>query len=634
MRDNLARLGEGAPRSPRDNEILDQVYRDLGQIELQLSWLHRGQRSIDERLAKIEQSLFFRLLRWPGARYAHIRNLGARWLRRSDSQYREWVAYERRALLPGKDECLRRFSAFPRQPRITIVLRVSEPNLEALTASVESVTGQVYPCWELCICVDENPDSALLAYVDELVRAEGRIRAIRHAATAGTSGSLNAACSLANGEYIGFVQQGDVLSPYALFYVAEAVQDHAAALIYSDEDTLGADGQRTDPVFKPAWSPELLLATMYLSHFLVVSHEAFGVASGFRGVCDGAEYLDLCLRVTEAHERVTHIPRILYHARQRPSGAFVGSRSAVRKALNDAVHRRKWNAAVVVGASPDTFRVRHDTKRPTSIIICSRSPKLLRSVLKSVRSKTTYSAYEVIVAEHCPDGENPEMAAIAAEYDCTRVPVSGPFNFSGINNAASEYARGEILVFLNDDVDPLQAEWLSCIASGLEVDAVGIVGAKLLYPSGAIQHAGIVVGMGDGAGHVNRYKYRGDYWRWVDETRDVSAVTGACLGIRAELFRRLGGFDADFPNNYNDVDLCLRVREKGYRVVYEPGALLRHYEGQTRKLYVDYAEREKFYLRWHRVIEEGDPYYSPGLTTDDQEPTPNFRAVQPLPGAR
>jgi GT2 family glycosyltransferase len=217
------------------------------------------------------------------------------------------------------------------------------------------------------------------------------------------------------------------------------------------------------------------------------------------------------------------------------------------------------------------------------------------------------------------------MAAIAAEYECTRVPVSGPFNFSGINNAASEYAKGEILVFLNDDVEPLQAEWLYCIASGLEVEAVGIVGAKLLYPSGAIQHAGVVVGMGDGAGHVNRYKYRGDYWRWVDETRNVSAVTGACLGIRAELFRRLGGFDADFPNNYNDVDLCLRVREAGYRVVYEPGALLRHYEGQTRKLYVDYAEREKFYLRWRQILERPDPHYNPAILLDTEISVLNMR---------
>jgi O-antigen biosynthesis protein len=412
------------------------------------------------------------------------------------------------------------------------------------------------------------------------------------------------------------------------------VQDNPAALIYSDEDMVSADGRRMDPVFKPAWSPELLLATMYLSHFLVISQKAFKAADGFRGVCDGAEYLDLCLRVTEADERVTHIPRILYHARHLQGGGDAGLRPAARRALNDAVHRRKWNAEVADGASPGTFRVMHETQRLASIIICSRSPKLLRSALKAIRSTTTYPAYEVVVAEHCPDGENPRMAAIAAEYECTRVPVGGPFNFSAINNVAAEYARGEILVFLNDDVEPLRAEWLSSIASGLEPEAVGIVGAKLLYPSGAIQHAGVVVGMGDGAGHVNRYKYRGDYWRWVDETRDVSAVTGACLGIRAELFRRLGGFNADFPNNYNDVDLCLRVREKGYRVVYEPGALLRHYEGQTRKLYVDYAEREKFYLRWHRVIEEGDPYYSPGLTTDDQEPTPNFRAVQPLPGAR
>lgn len=302
--------------------------------------------------------------------------------------------------------------------------------------------------------------------------------------------------------------------------------------------------------------------------------------------------------------------------------------AAEEKAIKEAIQRRRWNAQVAKGCSPHTFRIKWTAERPVSIVICSRSPKLLKNGLKKIRSTTSYSGYEIIVAEDCAAGENPQIAHLAARYDCRRIPVEGPFNFSSINNTASMEAKGDILLFLNDDVEPLRAEWLSSMVSHLEVPEVGIVGAKLLYPSGAIQHAGVMVGIGHGAGHVNRYKYAGVYWKWIDETRNVSAVTGACLAVRREVFRDLGGFDTLFPNNYNDVDFCLRARDSGYRVVYEPAALLRHYEGQTRAFHVDYDERTRFYTRWHRIIERGDPYYNPNLAPEGEEGLLNFRGAQ------
>jgi GT2 family glycosyltransferase len=581
-----------------DREILTGIHRELEKITLQLAWLHRGQRAVDERLDKIERSLLFRIVRWPGARYAHIRNRIDHWLGRSDSQYREWLIYERTTLFPGREECIRRVAAFANKPLITVVIATHGLRPGWLREAVASVTGQVYPLWELCICVDGTSDPATLALIDEVSPPGGPVRVVRHTSSMGISAALNSACSVASGEYIGFLDQDHVLSPYALFYVAEALQRISPALLYSDEDTLAADGHRVDPLFKPAWSPELLKSTMYMSHFLVISRAAWNAAGGFREGYEGSEDFDLCLRITAADDRVAHIPRILYHRRKAPG---------------EAIQHRK---------------IERTTTRLISIVICSRSPKLLRNVLSSIRSTTVYPAYEIIVAEHCPEGENPEMARIAAEFGCVRVPEGGPFNFSRLNNAASEQAKGDILLFLNDDIEPLRADWLSSMGSHLEVEAAGIVGARLLYPTGAIQHAGVVVGIGDGAGHVNRHRYTGVYWKWIDQTRDVSAVTGACLAIRAELFRQLGGFDAVFPNNYNDVDLCLRAREAGYRVVYEPAAVLRHYEGQTRELYVDYDEREKFYGRWHRVVEGGDPYYNPNLALEGEEAFLNFKVSQ------
>ncbi len=633
MRSNLARLGAATTQSTEDLEVLGQIHRDLEEIELRLSWLRRGQRSIDERLEKIERSLLFRIVRWPGARYAYIRNLMDRRLLNSDSEYRKWLTYERGSLFPGREECLTRIEGFAHRPLISIALVAHDSRPGRLQEAVRSVTGQVYSSWELCICADGAIDTPTLAWLVELSRPGGPVRVVRHDSSMGISAGLNSACAMATGEYIGFLNQDDILSPHALFYVAEGLQKISPAILYSDEDCLSADGRRTDPLFKPAWSPDLLNATMYLSHFLVTSREAFNAAGGFRSEYDGAEDFDLCLRITESDARVAHIPRILYH-RRKEAGQTPQIPDAAEKAIKDAIRRRKWNVEIVDGLSPDSFRISRATDRPVSMVICSRSPKLLGNALRSIRSTTSYSAYEIIVAEHCPDGEDPRMARLAAAYDCVRIPVHGPFNFSRINNAAAERATGDILLFLNDDVEPLRANWLSSVASHLELEEIGIVGAKLLYPSGAIQHAGVVVGMGDGAGHVNRNKYTGVYWKWIDQTRDVGAVTGACLAIRAELFRRLGGFDASFPNNYNDVDLCLRAREEGYRVVYEPAALLRHYEGQTRELYVDYDERERFYARWHRIVESGDPYYSPNLSSEGEEAFLNFSAARQTLEAR
>ena len=617
LRDNLARLSANPSRSPEESKILEEVNQDLERLQVRLSWLGRGQRSIDERLEKIEQSLFFRILRWPGVRYAQIRNLMDRWLPRSDSKYSEWVAYEQRSLFASREECIERIARFVYKPLITVALVVRDARADWLLEAIESVRAQIYCLWELCICIDGSAEPALLARIDALSASGVAVRIVCHDSPEGFPAGLNAACSMARGEYLGFLGQDDILSPHALFYVAEALQSQEAAILYSDEDKLSVDGRRIEPLFKPAWSPDLLLSKMYMAYFLVTSTEAFRAAGGFRVDCTGAEDLDLCLRITEMSERVTHIPRILYHRRKRNED--VDSGAAIAKVLQEAIRRREWDAEVVNRPNSITFQIRHATKRRVSLIICSRSPKLLRSALKSVRSSTSYPDYEIIVAEHCPNGENPEMARLASEYGCGRVAVGGPFNFAHLNNLASKDAPGDVLVFLNDDVEPLRPDWLAALVSHLELEQVGVVGGKLLYPTGAIQHAGVAVGIGDGAGHVNRYMYKGVYWTWVDETRNVSAVTGACLAIRAQLFRRLGGFDVLFPNNYNDVDLCLRAQEAGYRVVYEPAALLRHYEGQTRKLYVGYMEREKFYARWHRVVDQSDRFYTPNLTVGGED---------------
>ena len=246
-------------------------------------------------------------------------------------------------------------------------------------------------------------------------------------------------------------------------------------------------------------------------------------------------------------------------------------------------------------------------------MICSRNAGLLRQCLRSIESLTAYPVRETVVVQH-KTGDDAAMERLLARSHCIRVTHAGPFDFASMNNRGAQAANGEVLVFLNDDVEPLSADWLKELLAQLQRPEVGVVGAKLLYPSGAIQHAGIALGLMDGAGHPDRGGFGQGFWKWSAATRNVSAVTGACLAIRRRVFDELRGFDTCFPVNYNDVDLCLRARQAGYQVICETASLLRHQESKTRVQGVSWQERELFHERWGKLIEQGDPYYSPHLT--------------------
>jgi GT2 family glycosyltransferase len=216
--------------------------------------------------------------------------------------------------------------------------------------------------------------------------------------------------------------------------------------------------------------------------------------------------------------------------------------------------------------------------------------------------------------QHVTGEEDAALEKVIAQHHAKRVPYDGPFHFSRMNNLALEAAGGEILIFLNDDVEPLDNSWMSSLVAHVQRPEIGAAGARLLYPSGTLQHAGITIGIGDGCGHVGRGKYMCPYWPWLDVTRNVSAVTGACLAVRKQLFAEVGGFDDRFPNNHNDVDLCLRIAQSGYRIVYETSAVLRHHECQTRRGGVAFAEAQQWYSRWANEIDRGDPFYNRNLT--------------------
>jgi GT2 family glycosyltransferase len=606
-----------------------------------------NQRVMDMHVTAIEESLIFRLLRRLGGPLLSWKARAGQALLHSpfhglylklrppgkDSAYALWVEQEV-ASRPTTEWYRCRAKEFPFRPVFSVLLPVHAPPREWLEQAVQSVSNQTYPHWELCVC-DDASDYWVREYFQNLTQDEPKIRFVHSAQHLGISGTLNRARLLATGDYFAFLDQDDVLSPYALHHIAESLQEGPAALLYTDEDFIDQQGRRIHPLFKPDWSPDLLLSCMYLGHLLVVSRKSMEVAGGLRPGFDGAQDYDLALRVTEGAAVVRHIPQVLYHWRRHAGSTAARAEAkpythaAGRRALEDTVQRRSWRASVEDGPGPNMYSLDWQLQgRPlVSLIICSRSPRLLNLCLSAIHKCTDYLQRQIVVVQHLV-GPEAAMEKVLLHSEAKRVRYEGPFHFSQMNNLGAEAADGEILVFLNDDVEPLDPAWLYKLAAQAQRPEVGIVGARLVYPAGTLQHAGIAIGIGDGCAHPGRNTNATPYWNWTDLTRDVSAVTGACLAIRKELFQQLGGFDQSFPVNYNDTDLCLRARKAGYRVLFESGALLRHRECQTRKGGVPFAERERWYAHWSTELDRGDPFYSPHLSRTREDASLHFEELE------
>ncbi|MFN3325596.1 MAG: glycosyltransferase family 2 protein [Bryobacteraceae bacterium] len=623
--------------------------RALSSLELEqkehrrrIDRLLRYQISLDQRLKAIENSLFFRSLRWIGRTLDTGKRRCGQWLLHSrlhplyrrlmrpvtpHDRYQAWVAAGLE-IPPSRPD-----KAFRFQPVISVVMPVYNPNPDWLEAAVNSVRGQIYPHWELCICDDASSADWLEPYLHTLASGEPRVRITRNTCRSGISRTLNAAGQLASGDYIGFLDHDDELSPYALHEVVRCLQMDQHDLLYSDEDKLDSRGQRIEPTFKPDWSPVLLTNCMYLGHFLVCSKLAIDRVGWFRPQFDGSQDYDLALRLTDGPVSVRHIPRVLYHWRKHPHSTAESAASkpythaAGQAALEDAIRRRGWKAEVSDSGKPNLYRMRWnlDSEPAVSIVICSKNIKLLTRCLDRVANGTDYSSYEVIVVGHthvCRDDFS--EACRAARIRSRVIAYNRPFNFADMNNRGAEAAEGEILVFLNDDTEPLRSDWLrALVRNGMRTE-IGAVGALLRYPSGSIQHSGVALGIMAATGHPGRHRYNCEYWPWWELPRNASAVTGACLATRRALFMDLQGFDTSFPVNYNDVDYCLRITAAGFQVVLEPEAALIHRECQSRSPDIALEETERFWSKWHHVLTAGDPFYNPNLTYTAEDASLNL----------
>ncbi|MGH9102585.1 MAG: glycosyltransferase family 2 protein, partial [Acidimicrobiales bacterium] len=515
----------------------------------------------------------------------------------------------------------------PEGPTFSVVVPVYRPQRWMLERCVASVLAQSFPHLQLCLSLDGPQDAAVEAYASSL-EANEAVEVVRHPVNQGISGATNLAIAIATGQLVAVLDQDDEVTEEALEQIAvAALACPDADVIYSDEDKLDPAGRLCEPFFKPDWSPEYLDSLPYLGHLLVVRRRLLYDIGGLRSALDGAQDYDLMLRATERARRVVHVPEVLYHWRKAAGSAAADANAkpwahrASRRALQGAVRRRGEDAEVARGPIEGWYYVRRDIPdpAPVSIVIPFRDqPRLLRRCVDTLAGLSGYPLVELVLVDN--DSEEPETLALMdrlAEQDSVRlVNHPGAFNWSAVNNHGVAEAAGHYLLFANNDLEARSPGWLRAMVEQAQRPAVGAVGARLLYPDGAIQHAGVVLGMGGTAGHVYVGLPPGEpgYMAMARVIRDVSAVTGACLLTRREVFEAVGGFDESYAVAFNDIDFCLRVGEAGYRIVYTPLAELVHHESRSRGYVDDTVETGLLVTRWHSEVSSPDPFYSPNLT--------------------
>jgi len=540
------------------------------------------------------------------------------------SEYQEW--FEKHRAKESELAALRaEGKTLAYQPCITIVTPVFNTPVEWLTECVESVLAQTYESWELILVDDDSTDPEMLKCLRELGARDERIVLAKDDQRGGISAASNHGLELAEGEWVGFLDHDDVLEPDALFQNVKWLQDRRDAdLIYSDEDKLTEQGFDS-PIFKPDWSPDYFLSCNYICHLTLIRRELLRKIGGFRSEFDGAQDYDLFLRIIEQTDRIDHIPRVLYHWRRSITSTAdnirrkPGSLETGRLALEAYLERKRELGHVTVDWRTHAYWIKRQLReaKKISIIIPVRDRvDLLERCLNSLTSKTDYAPYEIVIVDN--ESQSEEARAYFARCKHRVLHYSGPFNFSAINNFAVEQTDSPWLLFLNNDTEVIDGDWLTVLAEHVQRPEVGAVGPKLLYPDDTVQHAGIVMGVGGIAEHAFRGAAADEpgVCRQLQTTRNYSAVTGACLLTRRDVFDEVGGFDEEqLPVTFSDVDLCLKMRRLGYRVIYVPFAKLYHHESASRRPAVEPLETGVMRERWSEVIEQ-DPYYNPNLSRE------------------
>ncbi|MBU3874727.1 glycosyltransferase family 2 protein [Faecalicatena sp. AGMB00832] len=520
-------------------------------------------------------------------------------------------------------------------PKISIIVPTYKTPEVFLREMIESVVNQSYTNWELCIADGSGGDKSVEKILKEYADCDERVRFKILEDNLGISGNTNAALEMTTGEYVGLFDHDDVLTPNALYEVVHALQKVHYDILYTDEDKMSGDGTAfNDPNFKPDFSMDLFRSHNYITHFFVVKTDIIKKIGGFRSEFDGSQDYDLMFRCIENAESIKHIPKVLYHWRIHENSVAGDPSSkmyayeAGKHAIEEHLKRVGIKATVEHVGLWGMYHVKYEVvdEPKLSIIIPNKDHvKDLDTCIKSIQTKSTYKNYEFIIVENNSVEEETFNFYKTLEENFENIKVvtwDGIFNYSAINNFGVQYATGDYLLFLNNDTEMITETALSEMVGICLRDEVGAVGAKLLYEDDTVQHAGIVIGFGNYAGHVNTGIGRDDYGYMVRAriNCNYSAVTAACLLTKKKTFEQVGGFDEQFAVACNDVDFCLKLRAEEKLVVYNAFSEWYHYESKSRG-YEDTPEKlkrfedevEKFQKKWPGILKDGDPYYNPNF---------------------
>ena len=527
-------------------------------------------------------------------------------------------------------------ASFEYRPKISIITPVLNTREEWLRSSIESVLHQIYDNWELCITDDGSDQPHIKETLNCYQQKDARIKVKYLNENQGVSGASNEALAMANGEFIGFLDHDDQLLSNALYEVVLMLNRNASAdFIYSDEILISKRGKPVFAYFRPDFSLDYMLSHCYIVHFVVIRASILKKIGGFRAEFKVSQDYDLFLRVLSQTRNVLHIPKILYKWRQYESstGHLLKERvmESSRRALQDFADREGIKGVVWGTKNFNFFRLKRDIlDRPKISIIIPTKDRidLLRRCIESIQNRSSYDNYEIIIVDNMSQEEETAAYLDGLGKSYRIIKFNEKFNYSKLNNYAAEFARGEHLLFLNNDIEVLNSDWLEAMLEQSQRDEIGCVGAKLLYPDRKIQHVGVVVGWGGRAEHIYKWSHSNDigYMGHFVSIRNYSAVTAACMMLRKSIFNEVGGFDERFEIGFGDVDLCLRVRELGYENLFTPYAELLHYESATRGRSFSFDphpnDTKRFIERWQEYIKGGDPYYNPNLPLDSYDILP------------
>lgn len=560
-----------------------------------------------------------------------------------DYEYNQWV----RNNLPDYTQLYKlkkEQKTFTYRPLISIIIPTYNTDHQFLRECIDSVLGQVYENWELCIVDDASPDEAVRHIIKEYAGQDERIKTKFLKKNQHISGATNEAAKMATGEFIALFDHDDILWPNALFEVVKALNgDKTIDFIYTDEDKITEDRHtHLSPFFKPDWNPDFLHSVNYITHFSVVRATIFEKIGGERGDYNGAQDWDLFLRVARETNKIHHIPKVVYSWRVHDASTAKTTESkpyviaAQQKAVQDDLQQKGYGDATVKQDEkhPGYWRVNYPLKGSplVSIIIPTKDQyQTVKKCVNSILKKSTYKQFEIILVD--TGSTDSEVLRWYDMLTTRRSNISiikderGPFSYAASCNKGVAVAKGDLLILLNNDTEVMTSDWIEQLCSDAQREEIGAVGPLLLYPEGdLIQHAGVGVGLGGvAANSFSKMQLSQPMTQtqhlMVHTKHNVTAVTGACMAIRKSVFEEVGGFSGEFRITYNDVDLCLKLIEAGYQNIYTPHVQLRHYESltlgspeeETKRDMVEFEKAKKqFVTRWKKYVEY-DPCINPNL---------------------